>query len=128
WQTGTDSSRSRRAPANGACPAARWRERQANPAAAAMRTHSCQCPASRDLVKRPICPASTRPSTEQAPVTTQVHCQPPTRLATQATSGGPTNWPKEDHCCIQPTVVETVRSLGASLTASENSVPGITPP
>ena len=39
-----------------------------------------------------------------APVATQVQCQPPIRLAIQATSGGPTNWPQADHCCIQPTV------------------------
>ena len=65
---------------------------------------------------------------EQAPVTAQVHCQPPTAPATQATSGGPANWPAADHCCIQPTVVEIVSSPGASRTASEKSVPGIMPP
>ena len=48
--------------------------------------------------------------------------------ATHATSGGPANWPIEDHCCAQPTVVETVFSPGASVTASENKVPGIKPP
>ena len=43
-------------------------------------------------------------------------------LATQATSGGPANWPSADHCCIQPTVVDSVCSLGARRTASANSV------
>jgi hypothetical protein len=65
---------------------------------------------------------------EQAPVTSQVHCQLPAPLATHATSGGPKNCPNEEHCCIQPTVVDTVPSLGAKRTAKENKVPGITPP
>ena len=59
---------------------------------------------------------------------TQVHCQPPTAPATQATSGGPRNWPAEEHCCIQPTVVDTVSSSGATCTASANRVAGISPP
>src|SRR5580765_2186976 len=68
------------------------------------------------------------PATEQAPVAAQVHCQPPVALATAATSGGPANWPSADHCCTQPTVVDKVRSLGASRTASANKVAGISPP
>ena len=62
------------------------------------------------------------------PVSAQVQCQPPTLPATQAISGGPRNWPADEHCCIQPTVVDTVRSLGATRTASENNTPGISPP
>jgi len=34
---------------------------------------------------------STRPASEHAPVASQVNCQPPALLATQATSGGPAN-------------------------------------
>ena len=58
----------------------------------------------------------------------QVSCQPPAWLATQATSGGPPNWPSADHCCIQPTVLPSMASPGASRTASENRVPGMRPP
>ena len=72
--------------------------------------------------------ASNTPHTQQAPVTQGVSCQPPAWAATQATSGGPANWPKADNCCIQPTVVATCCSPGASLTASENKVPGTKPP
>ena len=68
------------------------------------------------------------PAAQQAPVTIHVNCQPPAWLATQATSGGPLTWPTADHCCIQPTVVEMLRSPGASVGASANSVPGISPP
>jgi hypothetical protein len=76
----------------------------------------------------PIEPARTSPARAHAPVTAPLHCHPPARDATHATSGGPVNWPIADHCCIQPTVVETVASPGASRTASENNVPGIKPP
>ena len=58
--------------------------------------------------RRAINAVSTRPSSEHAPVATQVRCQPPTWLATHATSGGPTNWPAADHCCTQPTVLDSV--------------------
>jgi hypothetical protein len=68
------------------------------------------------------------PSTAQPPVTHHIACQPPARAATQAASGGPANCPKADHCCIHPTVVDTVLSSGAIRTASENRVPGTRPP
>ena len=87
-----------------------------------------QRPAAAPPRQAPAQRASPRPQAAQLPVTSQLHCQPPARVATQATSGGPANWPSADHCCIQPTVVETVCSPGASRTASENSVPGTTPP
>ena len=51
--------------------------------------------------------ASTMPSSDAVPVTVHVSCHPPTFDATQATSGGPANWPIAENCCIQPTVVET---------------------
>ena len=72
---------------------------------------------------RAIQRARPTPTSAQLLVTIQLHCHPPVRAATHATSGGPVNWPKADHCCIQPTVLETVDSLGASRTASENKVP-----
>src|SRR4029078_4521677 len=71
---------------------------------------------------------SSSPSSDTAPVASQGQCQPPIRLAIQATSGGPTNWPQADHCWTQPTVLEIVASLGATRTASENRVAGIIPP
>ena len=80
------------------------------------------------LSRRAMRPASSAPATQQPAVTAQVHCQPPTRLASQATTGGPASWPRADHCCIQPTVVAMERSPGASVGASANSVPGISPP
>ena len=73
-------------------------------------------------------PATHRPASPNAAVTHQITCQPPARAAAHAARGGPANWPNADHCCIQPTVVETVPSSGATRTASENSVPGISPP
>ena len=72
--------------------------------------------------------ASNKPIAAMLSVTTQVHCQPPTAPANHATTKGPMNWPVADHCCIQPTVVETVSSLGAKRTAQANKVPGIRPP
>ena len=68
------------------------------------------------------------PPRQQDPVISQVHCQPPTLAASQATNGGPANCPTEDHCCIQPTVVDTVPSWGDRRTAKENKVPGTKPP
>ena len=62
------------------------------------------------------------------PVTAQVQCQPPAKSATQATSGGPRNWPQAEHCCTQPIVVDTICSPGATLTARANKVAGIIPP
>ena len=53
-------------------------------------------------------PPAGRPASEAAPVAAPVQCQPPARAASQATMGGPANWPSAEHCCIQPTVVETV--------------------
>ena len=72
--------------------------------------------------------AKSMPMTQQTEVTQPVSCQPPYRAATQATSGGPANWPSADHCCIQPTVVDTVSVLGASLIDRLKSVAGIKPP
>ena len=72
--------------------------------------------------------ASNTPTVAMLSVTTHVHCQPPTAPANQATAKGPKNWPVADHCCIQPTVVETVSSLGANRTAQANKVLGIKPP
>src|SRR6185436_3106386 len=77
---------------------------------------------------RPRPTVSSSPASEQTPVTSHVHCQSPVALATAATSGGPANWPSADHCWTQPTVVDNVPSLGASRTASANSVAGISPP
>ena len=68
------------------------------------------------------------PASEHARVTIQVHCQPPTRWASQATTGGATNWPNEEACCIRPTVVDTVEAPGAHRTLSMNRVAGTTPP
>ena len=42
--------------------------------------------------------------------------------------GGPANCPTQDHCCIKPTVVETVPELGARCMAEVNKVAGIKPP
>jgi len=71
---------------------------------------------------------SASPISEAAPVTSQVSCQPPAMPATQATSGGPMNWPNADHCCIQPSVVDSVCSLGATRTPTANNVAGTSPP
>ena len=60
--------------------------------------------------------------------TSQVHCQPPTRCAIQATAGGARNCPSDEACCIRPTVVDTVAGDGASRTASMNRVAGTMPP
>jgi hypothetical protein len=54
--------------------------------------------------------------------------QLPVRAAATATTGGPANCPMADHCCIQPTVVETAPASGATRTDKENSVPGMSPP
>ena len=62
------------------------------------------------------------------PVTNQVNCQPPICMATAATSGGPANCPTQDHCCMKPTVVDTVAWLGARCMAVVNKVAGIRPP
>ena len=48
---------------------------------------------------------------------------PPWRATSQATTGGPANWPSEDNCCTQPTVVATCCSPGAKRTAKLNKVP-----
>src|SRR5262245_34630674 len=77
---------------------------------------------------RAIADTSARPISDDAPVTSHVNCHPPATEATHATSGGPTNWPNADHCCIQPTVVDSVSSLGVTRTASANSVAGTSPP
>lgn len=69
-----------------------------------------------------------RPMREQIAVATQVMCQPPTLAASIATAGGPKNCPIDEHCCIQPTVVDTVCSFGAASTTTENRVPGMSPP
>jgi ADP-glucose pyrophosphorylase len=72
--------------------------------------------------------AKPMPIKQQLPVTAQVHSQPPAKAATQATKGGPKNCPVADHCCIHPTVVDSVSGLGAKRMASANKVPGIKPP
>src|SRR5690606_18937587 len=74
--------------------------------------------------------ASARPipARANAPVASQVDCQPPVRFTTHATTGGPTNWPSEEHCCSHPTVVVVVCALGATAMACTNRVAGISPP
>ncbi len=72
--------------------------------------------------------ASVNLASEQASVQAQVHCQPPARCATHATTGGATNWPSDEACCIRPTVVDTVEGVGATRTASMKSVAGTMPP
>src|SRR5690606_33914046 len=59
---------------------------------------------------------ATTPKKAADTVTNQVLCQPPASVATQATNGGPQNWPAADSCCIQPTEAAVACGLGASLT------------
>ena len=65
---------------------------------------------------------------EHALTTQPMACQLPLWVATQATSGGPMNCPIEEHCCVMPTVADTVSGAGASRTARLNRVLGTRPP
>src|SRR5690606_41462993 len=69
-----------------------------------------------------------RPARAETHGTAPVEAQPPPSVPTQATAGGPANWPAADGCCIQPIEVEVVSVVGASLTTSKKSVVGMSPP